>query len=570
MVTGPAADGVATLEHLAAASDEIFSHDQLQAHAASIAAAHALAANPRRGRPLLPRLDESAARLDEAYRYLSAAARIDPQTVASENWLRDNYHVVQHQVREIQQHLPRQYYLELPKLAGGPFQGYPRVYLLARELIAHTAGRVDVETLVDFCTAYQRTAVLSIGEVWAIPIMLRLALVEELGRLANGVVAARRSREKAREWHDELVRGADWSEWNVRHLLKDGTQADNRLSAAFVVELLQWLRDQSSSAAPAWNALQAALHDQGDSADEMLRLEHQREAADQLAIGNAITSMRLLSSIDWTLFFERVSLVDRVLRDDPAGAYAAMDFPTRDRYRHSVEEVAKRTGRQESEVAALAVDLARGALREDPSHDRRHHVGYYLISRGRFRLEQDVSYKPRVRERLARFAFQHQALGYLGTLAALTAAGVLSLVVHAARRDATAAELWIVAAVVLLPVSELVISLVNLIVTGQVPPRELPKLAMRDGIPAADRTIVVVPVILDSEPHLLAFLHDLEVRFLANRDQHLHFALLSDFPDADHASGEGEDAILEAAGRRIGDLNDSHGGGRFFFLHPLQ
>ncbi|MDQ3349417.1 MAG: hypothetical protein M3545_15795, partial [Acidobacteriota bacterium] len=567
MVTADGGAGAATLEHLAAAPAEIFSQDQLQAHAAAIAAAHALARDPRRGRPLLPRLDESAARLDEAYRYLSAAARLDPQPVGSENWLRDNYHVVQHQVREIQQHLPRKYYLELPKLADGAFRGYPRVYLLARELIAHTAGRVDLETLVDFCTAYQRTAVLSIGEVWAIPIMLRLGLVEELGRLADGVVGARRSREKAREWQDELVRGANWTEWNVRHLLKDGTQPDNRLSAAFVVELLQWLRDQSSSAAPAWNALQAALHDQGDSADEMLRLEHQREAADQLAIGNAITSMRLLSSIDWTLFFERVSLVDRVLRDDPAGAYAAMDFPTRDRYRHSVEEVAKRTGRQESEVAALAVDLAKQARREDPSHDRRHHVGYYLISRGRFRLEQEVSYKPSVRERLARFAFQHQALGYLGTLAALTAAGVLSLVVHAARREATAAELWIVALVVLLPVSELVISLVNLIVTGQVPPRELPKLAMRDGIPAGDRTLVVVPVMLDSEPHLLAFLHDLEVRFLANRDQHLHFALLSDFPDADRASREGEEAILEAAARRIIELNDRHGAGRFFFLH---
>jgi cyclic beta-1,2-glucan synthetase len=255
VVTPESGTGAAVLEHPPAAPTEIFSQDQLQAHAATLAASHSLASTPRRGRPLLPRLDESAARLDEVYRYLSAAARRDPQPVASEDWLRDNYHVVQHQVREIQQHLPRRYYFELPKLADGSFQGYPRVYLLARELIAHTAGRIDLDTLVDFCSAYQWTAVLSIGEVWAIPIMLRLALVEELRRLADGVLGARRSREKARKWHEELVRGSDWTSRNIRHLLKDGAQADKRLSAAFVVELLQWLRDQASSAAPAWGAL---------------------------------------------------------------------------------------------------------------------------------------------------------------------------------------------------------------------------------------------------------------------------------------------------------------------------
>ncbi len=567
MVTQDAQTGTGLLDHLAGAPTEIFSQDQLQAHAATIAAAHTLAANPRRGRPLLPRLDESAGVLDEAYRYLSSAARRDPQPVAAEDWLCDNYHVIQHQVREIQQHLPRRYYLELPKLADGDFQGYPRVYLLARELIAHTAGRIDIETLVDFCSAYQRSAVLSIGEVWAVPIMLRLALVEEVRRLADGVVSARRSREKARAWQDELVRGADWTERNVRHLLEAGAQADKRLSPAFVVELLQWLRDQSASAATAWAALQAALHDQGDSAEEMLRIEHQRQAGDQLAIGNAITSMRLLSSMDWTLFFERVNLVERVLRGDPAGAYEAMDFPTRDRYRHSVEAVAKRTARPESDIAALAVALAAASMRDDPGHDRTHHVGYYLISRGRFRLEQEVGYRPSVRERLARFAFRHQALGYLGTLAAVTTAGVLSMVVHAARHGASAAQLWIVAAVVLLPVSELVISLVNLIVTAQVRPRELPKLSMRDGIPAANRTMVVVPVIVSSRIGLAAFLHELEVRSLANRDQHLHFALLSDFPDADQASLEGEQEIVEDARRRIDELNARYGEGRFFFLH---
>ena len=319
----------------------LFSHEQLESHAVALASAHAISADPRRAVPLLPRLEEGAERLEAAYQFLSGIARTDPQPVASEDWLRDNYHLVQDQVREVRQDLPRKFYLELPKLADGPYRGYPRVYLIARELIAHTAGRFDVDTLVDFTAAYQRVAALSIGETWAIPIMLRLGLVEELQRLVDGVVAARHSREQAKKWEATPAARGDSRDDDLERLLRAEVEANGRLSAAFVVELLQWLRDQPSSAAPAWHALQRVLEAQGDSPEELLRLEHQREATDQLAIGNVITSMRLMSSIDWPLFFDRVSVVEQILKQDPAGAYAEMDFATRDRYRHSIEQLSR-------------------------------------------------------------------------------------------------------------------------------------------------------------------------------------------------------------------------------------
>src|SRR5712691_4498301 len=334
-------------QDIASIPPALFSQDQLEAHALALAAAHTLAADPRRSRPLLPRLDESAADLEEGYQFLSTVARTDPQPVASEDWLRDNYHVVQDQIREVRQDLPRKFYLELPKLAAGPFEGYPRVYLIARELIAHTAGRLDLDTLVEFTVAYQRATPLSIGETWAIPIMLRLSLVEELRRLVDGVVSARRSREQARKWEETLSAARSETAVRLDDMLRAELQTNGRLSAPFVVELLQWLRDQPSSAAPAWLALQRALEAQGDAPDELLRAAQQREATDQLAMGNVITSMRLLSSIDWPLFFDRVSVVEQILREDPVGAYAEMDFPTRDRYRHSVEQLSKRSNEPE-------------------------------------------------------------------------------------------------------------------------------------------------------------------------------------------------------------------------------
>jgi cyclic beta-1,2-glucan synthetase len=560
----------ASSAHPSDASPELFGQDQLERHAVALAGLYALASEPVRGQPLLPRLDRAAAELDAAYRFLSNAPPSDGPAVGSEDWLKDNHHIVQDQVREVRQDLPRQFYYELPKLADGPYAGYPRVYLIARELIVHTAGRFDLQTLVDFAAAYQRVAPLTIGEIWAIAIMLRLALVEELRRLAADVVAARRARERARAWGQRLAASPDDPAAVIEEMLRDERRARGSLSAAFVVEVMHWLRDQPSSVAPAWLALQEALHAQDDSPDEMLRLEHQRQAADQLAIGNIITSMRLLSSVDWPLFFERVSLVEKILRDDPAGAYARMDFPTRDRYRHSVEELAKGAKTSEQRIAMRAVEFAREAQQATPQHDRAHHVGYYLISRGRFRLERDVGYPPALRDRFARFFYGHPVLGYLGTIALATALAVASFVAYAERHGGSGVMLWIVALVVLLPLSELAISLINLVVTTQVNPRQLPKLDLRHGIPAEDRTMVVVPVIVDAEARLLALFDELEVRFFANRDPHLHFALLSDFADADAEVTAGDQALIDAARHRANELNARHGHDRFFFFHRAR
>ena len=548
------------------AAPELFSQEQLDAHAAALALEHRLATGPARARPLWSRLDENAASLDEAYQFLSSGARTETRPVGSEDWLRDNRHVIQDQIRAIRQDLPRKYYLELPRLADGPFEGYPRVYVIAHELVAHTAGRFDLQTLVGFVSAYQRGAALSIGEIWAIPIMLRLALVEELRRLTEDVISARRDRDAARRWGVRFSDTATQPARAIDRLLREASRG-GRLSDAFVVELLQWLRDLPTSVVPAWDALQRALDVQDDSADAMLRREHHREATNQVAIGNIITSMRLLSSTDWPVFFERVSSVEQILREDPAGAYGAMDFATRDRYRHSVEELAKGARRAETDVARRTVELARQAVSAAPENDRGHHVGYYLISRGRFVLENALGYPPTTRERISRFVFRHPALGYLGTIAVASAASIASLLSYAARHGATAGELWLVALIALLPVSELTIGLLNILVTSQVPPRQLPKLDMRSGIPASDRTMVVVPAIVDSEAQVGALLDDLEVRFFANRDRHVHFALLTDFADADRQTLPDDPLVIEAARAGIDRLNARHGADRFFLFH---
>ncbi len=541
----------------------LYTPDRLVEHARQLGATHAVDPTARgRIRPLLVRLDAAAERLNAIYRVLSAGG--DDGRLPSEDWIRDNFYIVRDQVRQVRMDLPPRFYLELPRLVAGPFAGYPRVYALASELVAHSDNRIDVDVLRAFVGAYQETQPLRIGEVWAIPIMLRMALVERLCALGELVLQARVDRGRAQA----VVAGLEQQAARRGRLWRWRSDVDlpESFTPPFVVELLRQLRDRPPSMAPAWAQLLEPLHAQG-GADAMIRLEAQLEASTQVSIGNAITSMRMLSALDWPTFVERVSHVEQVLRDDPAGAYAHMDFATRDRYRQSVEQLSRRSRYSELEVARRVCDKAAQAKAAEPAAERRHHVGYYLISRGRFALESELQYRPRGRERFARFVFRHPASGYLGLIALLTTLGIASLLVNAGRHGASPLMLVLVALAVAVPLSELAINLINRLVTAFVPPRPLPKLDYRYGVPEIDRTVVVVPALLGSPEKTIDLLHALEVRHLGNVDPHVHFALLGDFHDAATETTPEDAAIVEAATMTVQALNESHGADRFLFLH---
>ena len=303
------------------------------------------------------------------------------------------------QFLEIRRNLPRKYYEELPALSAGRWRRYPRVYVLARDFVTHTAGRFDQESLRRFAEAYQEVTPLSIGELWAIPIMLRVALVENLCGLAVQTLRAKQEREAARAFAASLVAQSERT--------KTPLQLAAKASSTFVVEILHSLRDQSVGSTAAWRWLQTRLSARGQSPDELLRSEQQREAIDQLSIANIIGTMRVLSALDWPLFVESVSRVERVLRKDPAAAYADMDLPTRDRYRKSVEQLSKRSGIDEIEIAgARGAYGGSGTGREPGSRSNASRRVLPDFARARFELEKAVGYAPTIGERISRVGVQ--------------------------------------------------------------------------------------------------------------------------------------------------------------------
>ena len=532
---------------------ELFSADQMERYGSVLAATHRLTPRHERDR-LLPRLAANEAVLVDVCKRLTAAVSANYRITPAGEWLLDNFHLIEEQIGTAKRHLPRGYSRELPRLVSGPSAGLPRVYDIALETISHGDGRVDADSLRRFVGAYQSVSTLKLGELWAIPIMLRLALIENLRRVGIHVAASRAERDLANVWADRMMETAERHPKGLILVIADMARSNPPIGSAFVAEIARRLQGQSAALALALTWIEQHLAESHRTIEQSVQAENQQQASDQVSISNSIGSLRFLGAIDWQEFVESISEVERILREDPAGVYAAMTFATRDRYRHAIERIARQGRMVEAEVAAKAIELAR-VRRAGSANECATHVGFYLIDAGLSRLEQaaavNLPFIRRVRDVGKRCALTL----YLGAIAVLVAAMVTGLALHADWTGAGSATMAFVIVLVLLASSQLAVAIVNWLVTLLVTPHPLPRMDFSKGIAADARTLVVIPSMLGSVEGIEALVGALEVRFLANRDLHLHFALLTDFPDAPEESLAGDAALLHLAATRISELN---------------
>src|ERR1700730_256879 len=513
---------------------ELFSVERLEQHAASLAAAQRISSKPSARRSLAGRLRKNEAVLLAAYRTIAAAvAENRPITPAAE-WLLDNYHLVEEQIREIREDLPPSFYRLLPKLESEPFRSYPRVFGVAWAFIAHTDSRFDPEVLRRFVRAYQQVEPLRMGELWAVAITLRIVLVENLRRAAASIVNNRAMREEADAVADRLL-GIDGVPAEPDVLARREAQGAEFLPA-FVVQLVQRLRDQDPKVTPALLWLEQRLTAEGTSSDQIVRDVHQKQYASNVTVRNIITSMRLLSDVDWAEFFESVSLVDKRLR---AGSdFAAMDFATRNLYRAAIEEIARGSKCGELDVAQAALEAAgsaaiRGADGNGAGGDpgREADPGYYLIAEGRGAFEASVGYRATRWNWPRRFALNSGVGGYIGTIGMISVLVLCWPLVALAARGVGNYRLGLLALLGCIPAIDAAIALVNRAVSRSFGATTLPALALRGGIPLHLRTLVVVPALLTTRAALDLQIERLEVHYLASPDGEIYFALLLDWAD---------------------------------------
>jgi len=548
---------------------ELFSSDQMEQHGKTLAGSHKLGLGRTRDR-LLTRLAENEDVLLGVRNLLTDAIKATRRITPAGEWLLDNFYLIEEQIRTARKHLPKGYSRELPRLLDGPSSGLPRVYDIALEMISHGDGRVDPESLSIFVTAYQTVTALKLGELWAIPIMLRLALIENLRRIGTRIAADRRDRNLADYWADKMTDIAGKDPKSLILTIADMARSNPPMVGSFVAEFTRRLQGQSPVLAMPLTWIEQQLAECSLTIEQLVQTENQQQAADQVSISNSIASLRLLGTMDWREFVEMMSVVEQTLREDNGGVYGKMDFATRDRYRHVVEKMAKSSQLSEGDVARKAIQLAHEAAAGKHGDGRAAHVGFYLIDKGFPQLEQKAEVRLSTLEALQRMGRRFPLLLYLGTIMSMTVIFCGGLLVKAYNGGVNGWLLALIGTLSLLCTSHLSVALVNWMATLLATPHPLPKIDFSKGIPPESRTLAVVPTMLVSAQNIEDLVEALEVRFLANQDKNLHFGLLTDFQDADEETIPEDEPLLRLVRQKIDELNKKYRRGKddiFFLFH---
>lgn len=539
---------------------ELFSAAQMERYGQKLARSHKLSTT-KLPYYLLQRLEDNEAIITRNC-YLLNAGEKSSITPAGE-WLLDNYYLIEEQIRVVRHHLPKNFGKGLPPLAAP--HNCPRIYDIATEAIAHADGRWDATSLTSYIAAYQQVTPLTLGELWALPGMLRLALIENLRRVSIEVADAQKERNLADVWVTRIFECAENTPADLIMVIADMARSRPPLSSAFVAELVRRLQGRGNMLSLPLTWVEQRLAETGVTTDYLIHRFNQQLAASQLSVSNSIAGLRLLSETNWADFAEAMSLVEQTLRKDPSGIYPAMHFDTRDHYRHIIEILARHSHHSEPEVARHILEMAQATDASTPAH----HVGYYLIDEGRVKLEQQLGVDTSWVVRLRHSFNQIPLLSWLGSLSLLTTAFTADILSRTHEQGMNW-PLALLALPLVVLISQLAINLLSEATTRFRSPLPLPRMDFSTGIPAEFCTMVVIPCLLTSRAGIDKLLNSLEVCYLGNNTGNLYFALLTDFVDSPDENSPENDELLHWAEAQMQNLNRRYASVSqplFFLLH---
>ena len=550
---------------------EKLSQTQILEHARRHAREQQVDQNPSPNTGLLKRIKQTRQWLRQVCVDLGAASRLEQKATPAADWILDNEYILEENARDVLLNLPRRFFQQLPSLASDPYRGFPCIYGLAKNLVSHVDLHLDRENIVAFLDAHQSVRTLTVGELWAIPQMLRIALIESIQSLAVTALADLRDRQLADFWANRLIAANRRDSNQLFALLSELTISETKPSPYFGVQLIGLLYDEASALSPVQNwlerTLKAPLHD-------LHQRELNRQTRDQLNCGNAFTSLRHLALLDWREIFEKLSRVEQILRFDPSGIYPGMDFATRDRCRGAVEAISLAAGRPEEEIAKHVITLTKEAMGAKAGNERRSHVTTWLIGEGRAALGQLLCFREAYRFRFLTWIYAHHTaayfltVGFFFTLFLMLVTGFALYPTIPGAAGSSPTFFFGLLLLLMVPLSQLAIEVVNYLITRLLPPRPLAKMDFADsGIPDGFRTLVVVPMMLADRMTIKSEVEKLEIRYLANKETNLLFSLFSDYIDASELSLEDDSLLLKDVKEQVEALNQRHGSGRFFLFH---
>jgi cellobiose phosphorylase len=543
--------------------------EELKRHAYKISSASSKDSVKNFRRNLIRNLNASYNKIVESYNFIAGETDISREVIPCARWLLDNFYLIQKEYRNIRYNMTDKYYKSLPVTNMGIMRGYPRIYYIAVEMISKTYGDINEENIDTFINAYQENDILTSGELWAFPIMLRIVLIENISNIAEDMVREQKEKDRAEILADKIINLH--TEENFEEELKKLRNKKIDFTPSFTERFIKILRDNFIENPAVYRWIDEELDRQDKTFDMMISIDHQKQSSFQMAIGNSFSSIRKVSSFNWRKDFERFSYVEQVLRKDPAGVYENMDFKSRDYYRHQIERLSRKSGLPEVFIAKKAIKCAQDAAGDEKYKS---HVGYYIIDEG-INCIMNYIEKDKSRGEHRNFKIVNNVKLtdniYIFTIAsaALLASIAGSYMNIYSEGYNTVWKYVITFFLLLIPLSEIFISVFNWSINKLTHPRFIPKLELKNGIQEEFSTAVVIPVIFNDVSRIQSLIEKMEVYYLSNAEENLYFVLLGDLCDSDSETDENDKSIVDTALEMIEKLNEKYcknGEDKFYFL----
>jgi len=546
--------------------------EDLEKHAFEIARHYSDVKNTNCKKKLISNLDRSYEGILKGYENIDKQGKNRKEGLPAAEWLLDNLFLIEKEYKSIKQNMPQTYYKDLPVIYKGVMKGYPRIYHIAIEIVSHTDGRVDESVIANFIRAYQKNTILTSGELWAFPIMLKIALIQNISKITEKIIKSEEDKREAELVGERLINS--FNEGKIVSEISLLNSENLTFNAHFTERLLKLLRDNGIDSKEAYSFIDERLGALETSSEKIISLEHQLEANFQISMGNSFNSIRVIEGLNWKNYFEKLSFVHIILKDDPSCIYCEMDFESRDKYRHEIEKISKHTKLPESYIAKKVIECCKesGDLENDTY---KNHVGYYLIDNGLHELKEKIGYKNNGLQSLMNDVKKNKENFYIGSIVGFNAL-IMCVFIALSLLNDNDKVIWryiLAVIIIFVPCSEIVISIFNWSVSVLSTPSFIPKMEFKQAIPEKYSTVVVIATLLNNPSKVKELIHDLEIHYLANAQKNLYFALLGDFKDSDDKEEEGDKAVVESALLAIESLNEKYcisGKKIFFFLNRYR
>ena len=539
----------------------ILDKNQLDSYLEKIASDHILQEKSDKDTYPIPRLKEDFEVIKEVYKLLNEHLEIGIPIHPAGEWILDNLYIIEEAIKNICKELTLKKYTNFLGIANGRYEGFARIYVLAGEMVAYTDGKINGENLKQMLMAYQNKKSLSMNEIWNIGLFIQIVLIENIREICEYIYSCQMQKEKVENILSKFFN----TKVKPSHATVINSIKLTPMRNSFIEYMSYRLKKYGRKAFAYLNILEEEVEKTGNDISEIVKKEHFDVAVKKVLVGNAIITLKNISRVNFLEIFESINGVEDILKQDPAQQYDKMDVDTKTYYRNKIQEISKKTKISEIYIAKKCLELSKKAKEKleinDINDERKTHIGYYLIDKGRNELAKELVNKNiRLLSNETKVNYYIFGIWIITIILALTLSigEYFLLAKHINNSILNTIYTSVIFIISIIPIENIVTKTTQYILSKIVKPKVIPKLDFQNGIQEEYATVVAIPTILNSKEKVKKLMEKLEVYYIANKSDNLYFTLLGDCTTENTEDAPFDDEVIKEGIEQTQKLNEKY------------